>query len=125
MPVFSRCAACCRQLPGGNRGNEGIGIDLAVRVREGDPDLHSPVLEGEDVGDLRPRRKLTVAVCPDFQQELEVPERQGSEGRRRVPREDDDLAGAAGRQRGHERCRRGVLAAELKVGKRLSKTATS
>ena len=47
------------------RRDVGEGVDLAVRVGEGDADLAAAVLEDEDVSDLGAGAQFFVAVCPD------------------------------------------------------------
>ena len=59
-----------------------------------DADLDAAVLEREHVLDVVARAELLVAVGPDVEQQLEVPQRQRPERRRRVLREHDDLADA-------------------------------
>lgn len=50
--------------PGGARGDEGEGVDLAVGVREGDADLGAPVLEAVDLLDPLAGGEFGGAVDP-------------------------------------------------------------
>jgi hypothetical protein len=66
-----------------------------VRVIERHPDLDAAVFERVDVLDLRQRPEPFVAVGPDLQQQLEMPQRQRAKRRGRILCEYHHLADAA------------------------------
>src|SRR6266566_4096323 len=78
--------------PASRPRHEWQGVDLAVRVMERDPDLFALVLEDVDVGDLRPRAELAVAVGPNVDEEPDPLQRQARQGQLVLGRVDDDLA---------------------------------
>jgi hypothetical protein len=54
------------QLAGGPRGHERVGVDLAVGMMQGDPDLLAPVLEREHLLHPLQRAQLEGPVGPDL-----------------------------------------------------------
>jgi len=54
------------------RGDEGVGIDLPVRVLEGHADVGSPVLEAEHLLDSRDPRQDGSPVCPGVEHQPHV-----------------------------------------------------
>ena len=81
------------QLARGNRRDERIGVDLAVRMMQRDADFDAAVLEREHV--LRRRHRAPSARSDPPRRrasKLEVPERQRAERRGRILREDHHLA---------------------------------
>src|ERR1035437_6987598 len=80
----------------GADGHERVGIDLSVRVVQGDADLLAAVLEGEHVLDGLERGQLAGAVGPDVHDSPGPFRRQRREAGAMVAGEADDLAAAYG-----------------------------
>ena len=79
-------------------GDEGVGVDLAVRVVQRDAYGLALVLEDEDVLDERQRAELLVSVGPDLDEVPDAPLRHGRERGVVVVRVQDDLADPAPRR---------------------------
>ncbi|CAM5275042.1 hypothetical protein SGRIM128S_07617 [Streptomyces griseomycini] len=82
------------QHQGGAGGGEGVGVDLPVRVLEGDTDLGAPVLEAEHLFHGGQMRQLGRPVRPGLQDQPRLPFAQVGEGGVVVGGEADDLAPA-------------------------------
>src|SRR5674476_288179 len=86
----------------GADGHERVGIDLSVRVVQGDADLLAAVLEGEHVLDGLERGQLAGAVGPDVHDSPGPFRRQRREAGAMVAGEADDLAAAQRRSLGQQ-----------------------
>ena len=117
--------ALLRQLARRDRRDERIGVDLPVRMVQGDADLDAAVLEREHVLHFRPCAELDVPVRPDLEQQLDVRKRQRPERGTRVLGEHHHLGGAERRPRFDDRRAGGSPGSALRVGNRFSNTATS
>ncbi len=80
--------------PGGARGDEGEGVDLAVRMGEGDADLGAAVLEAVDLLDALAGGEFGGAVAPGGEDEGGALLVEVGEGGQVVGGEADDLAAA-------------------------------
>ena len=94
------------------RGDERIGVDLPVRVRQGHPDLLAVVLEAEDLLDAVGRRQLGGPLGPDVDDQARALRTELGEDPLVVVGETDHLAPAEARakfrHRGSRRVRRHV-----------------
>ena len=78
-------SALLLELARRNRRHERIRVDLPVRMVQRHADLDAAILERIDVLDVGARAELAVAVGPDVDEQLEVPQRQRAERRRADP----------------------------------------
>src|SRR3954469_20196937 len=83
-----------RQLARWYRRHKRIRVDLSVRMVQRDTHLDATVFEREHVRDLRLAAEFLVAIRPDVDQQLDMPERQRSQGGCSVLRKDHDLTDA-------------------------------
>jgi hypothetical protein len=67
-------------------------------MMERDADFDTAILEGEDVGHVRPRAQHRLPIRPHVDQQLEMRQRKRPERGTRILREDDDFARALARR---------------------------
>ena len=115
----------------GARRQVRVGVDLPVRMGQGDADFLAPVLEAEHLPDPGQRRQLGGAVGPDVDDGADPVDAQGGEGGIRVAGEAHDLAPPDPGANGHNASpstqsgRSCSAAAGDSDGKRFSNTTTS
>src|SRR5690606_35778583 len=76
--------------------DEGVGVDLAVRMPERHPDRLAAVLEGENLGDAGQRRELARAMRPGLDDGTDAAHALGAERAGRLGAEAHDLAATDG-----------------------------
>ena len=91
------------QLPGRHRRDEGIRVDLPMRVMQGDPHLLAAVLKDEHVADPAPAAEVPITIGPDLRQLRQAIGRQGGKRGLVLVGVDHHLAQPAGRTGRHHR----------------------
>lgn len=64
---------------GGKRRDEGIGIDLPVRMVQRDADFDPAIFKGQDIVDIIATPEFAIAIAPDLEDESDVAQGQSSQ----------------------------------------------